>query len=135
VSAGEAVYCGFNNPEGRYGNIFDGYRVIHEAPLCVAAEKNFHLVPDWYAVLETNFDGAPECWGRSVDEVLENCDRWSAKYALIYQDTGSTLGQEWLKHFKIAGELDWVDLLPYLRETPLWSSAKPTPKWFLIERQ
>ena len=62
---GQIIYFAFNDPDNRYSNIFDGYRVIHELTL-VAADKRGSDFSDWYAVEETNFEGAPQCWGRSV---------------------------------------------------------------------
>ncbi len=134
VNPRDAVYFAFEDPENRYVNIFDGYRVIHELPLCVAAEKSIHLFPDWYAVQETNYSGAPDCWGNSLHKVLENCDRWGAKFAIVYGPTGSKLADQWQENFRLVNELDWVSLLPFLRSTALWPPSKPIPKWFLLKR-
>ena len=134
IGKGERAYVAFNDPDNRYKNIFDGYRVIHELTLFVAAEKEIHVFPDWYAVLETNFEGAEQCWGRSVQAVTANCKRWDAKFAIIYQQTGTDLQEHWLNDFIYISEFDWGDYLTVLGGTGLWSNKIPAPKFFLLKR-
>jgi len=134
VNSGDRVYFAFEDPNGKYGNIFDGYRVIHEMPLQVASSKEVHLFPDWYAVAETNYVGAPQCWGRSVDKVIKNCDRWQADFAIVYQESGTDLDEQWTADFHCISEFDWSDYLYLLRGASLWPKDKPTPKWFLLRR-
>jgi hypothetical protein len=133
VPEGEKVYFAFADPQGNYFNIFDGYRIILEAPLVVTAERNIHLFPDWYAVVETNYIGAPQCWGRSPVEVKDNLIRWNAKYAIVYQSTETDLELQWNQDFEEMGSFDWKDITPSLRGTALWANGLPTPKWFLIK--
>tara|TARA_B110000495_G_C23040504_1_gene623763 strand:+ start:1798 stop:3375 length:1578 start_codon:yes stop_codon:yes gene_type:complete len=133
VRSGERVYFAFNDPQGRYNNVFDGYRVIHELPLQISSEKGIHLFPDWWAVAETNYEGSPQCWGRNHSEVLENCSRWHANYAIIYLSTGMDLSSKWNTNFELIGEFDWSDYLQYLRGVKLWPKSHSTPKWFLLK--
>lgn len=135
VAIGERVYFAFNDPDNRYSNIFDSYRIVHELTLSVAADKEVHIFPDWYAVAETNFEGAPQCWGRSVREVVSNCERWNANFAIIYQETGSALDPRWSVDFDCISEFDWGDYLYLPRFKNLWqlSGSKSTPKWFLLK--
>lgn len=133
VSRGESVYCAFEDPSGKYSNIFDGYRVIHELPLQVASKNEIHLFPDWWSVAETNYEGAPQCWGRSLFEVANNCRTWNAKYAMIYQESGSVLEGKWNELFELVSEFDWSDYVFFLSGEQLWSKDKPTPKWFLLK--
>ena len=100
----------FDDPRG-YSNIFDGYRVIHELPLMVASNRKY-LFPDWWAVAETNYEGAPQCWGRSLDEVIKNCETWNAKYAIVYQVSDSAL-EKWNKDFELVAEFDWKSYKSY----------------------
>ena len=135
VTEGQIIYFAFNDPDNRYSNIFDGYRVIHELTLSVAADKKVQIFPDWYAVEETNFEGAPQCWGRSVSEVISNCERWDANFAIVYQESGSDLDPRWSEDFNCISEFDWEDYLHLLRFKKLWplSCVKSTPKWFLLQ--
>ena len=134
VPPGSRIYFAFEDPEGRYDRIFDGYRVIHELPLQVASNKEVHLFPDWHAVVETNHEGAPQCWGRSLDEVIENCDRWGAGFAIIYQESGTDLDKRWAANFRCISEFDWAHYLYLFEGVRLWPTDKPTPKWFLLRR-
>jgi hypothetical protein len=133
VDPGKRIYFAFEDPKGHYGNIFDGYRVIHELPLQVASKKEVHLFPDWWAVAETNYEGAPQCWGRALQEVEDNCQRWRADYAIIYQDSGSELAAGWTERFDLISEFDWGNYEHMLRGVRLWARDKPTPKWFLLQ--
>jgi len=132
ITVGQRVYFAFADPKGKYANLFDGYRVIHELPLSIAGEKGIHLFPDWYAVAETNYEGAPQCWGRSPAEVKENILRWNADYAVIYQETDTQLDVIWEEEFQQVAEFDWAPHISMFRGVPLWPRIQPTPKWFLL---
>ncbi len=134
VAAGERILFAFNDPMRKWDNIFDGYRVVHELHLYVAAKKGIHLFPDWWAVGETNYDGAPQCWGRSLNEVVDNCTRWHANYAIVYQDSLSSIECQWLSYFNVINELDWCDSFSLPKGTKLWPASKPAPKLFLLRR-
>lgn len=133
VQSGQKVYFAYEDPLGRYSNIFDGYRVIHELPLQIASKNEIHLFPDWWAVSETNYRDAPQCWGRSIKEILDNCYRWNANFVIIYQETNTKLSAKWLDHFDLLSEFDWGDYEYLLRGVALWSEGKSTPKWFLLK--
>lgn len=133
VTPGKRIYFAFEDPDGQYGNIFDGYRAIHELPLHVASKKEIHLFPDWWAVAETNYEGAPQCWGRTLKEVLDNCERWNADYTIIYQESGSKLAESWKEAFELISEFDWGDYQHLLRGVDLWPRDQSTPKWFLLQ--
>ena len=74
----------FDNPQGVYENVFDGYRTLLELPFYVSSEREIHFVPDWWAVYDSNFEGAPDFWGRDVDSVIEDTKRWKADYNVIW---------------------------------------------------
>jgi hypothetical protein len=128
-----SVYFAFEDPKNKYANIFDGYRVIHEAGLCAAAEKSIHLFPDWYAVAETNYEGAPQCWGRSVGEVVANCRYWRTSFAIIYQETGTEIDPKWLREFNCIAHFDWSDYVCLLRGWKVWDVRNSVPRWFLLK--
>ena len=133
VRADDSVYFAFSDPKGMYQNCFDGYRRILEMPLYVASKKGFHLFPDWYAVTQTNYLGAPNCWGRNPEEVSENMGRWHAKFAVIYQDSETDLEKKWLNHYELLSTFDWKEYLPKFKGVKMWSTSSPTPKWFLLK--
>ncbi len=127
------VLFAFSDPLGKYESIFDGYRIMLEAPLLVAAEKEIHLFPDWYAVQETNYDGAPSIWGRSINEVCSNVEYWDAEYILLYQDSGTKLHSDWNLKFKIISEFDWTNLLQDDEMRSLIPKSLKPPKWWLLK--
>lgn len=62
VSKGSRILFSFDDPGYNYDKIFDGYRIILEPALFVAAQRKIHLFPDWYAIAETNYKGSQEFW-------------------------------------------------------------------------
>lgn len=133
VPYGEKIYFAFDDPNDSYSNIFDGYRIIHELPLFVASDKGVHLFPDWYAVSETNYEGAPQIWGREPDEVKDNLVRWATSYVIVYQTTKTDLDERWREDFELVAEFEWSNHLDSLRGVHLWSADLATPKWFLLK--
>lgn len=135
ISSGERVIFAFSDPSGVYENIFDGYRVLLEAPLVVAAEKKIHLFPDWYAVWETNYDGAQQIWGREIYQIKSNMNYWGASYAVIYTDTDSQLSTDFLDSFEVISEFDWLSV--YSEKTVRNMLQKPVnpPKWWLVKQR
>lgn len=133
LSQGDRVVFAFDDPQGKYSNLFDGYRCIHEFPLYIASLRGIHLMPDWYAVADTNYPSAPQCWGRSPNAVYANCERWNASYAIIYQETETLLSEEWSKSFTCISKLDWKDYMPHAKSFSLWNKSNFTPKWFLLK--
>jgi len=133
VPTGTHVYFAFDDPQGEYEKIFDGYRNLIELPIYVASKRGIHLFPDWYAVAETNYPGAPNCWGRTIESVSDNVKRWKASYVIVYQRSGTTLSTEWEKSgFSVVTCFDWKLWIENLRGQPLWSTEGP-PCWWLLK--
>lgn len=133
VPSGERVLMAMDNPRGRYEGIFDGYRVLVELPLYVAATREIHLMPDWMGIFETNHDGAPEFWGRDVESVRRNVDRWCAEYVLVYQEGGTRLSPDWMSaSFSVVGKFSWEDYKEDLRGQPI--CAGRAPDWWLLRK-
>ena len=133
VCQGASVYFAFSNPKDSYRNCFDGYRVIIEVALYVASKSCFHLFPDWYAVSQTNYHGAPNCWGRSSHDVSGNIIKWNAYYTVIYQNTETELEKKWFKNYELLSSFDWGDHISSLRGCKMWAEGLATPKWFLLK--
>ena len=116
----ERVLFSFNDPQGIYENLFDGFRMLTELPNYVATKREIHLMPDWYAIAETNYVGAPTFWGRSVNEVLANLVTWEATYAMIYLIKRKEDLTPWLNSFDVISILDGNDIKAELKETDPW---------------
>ena len=66
VNPNDRVYAAFKDPQNKYFNMFDGYRVLHEINLLLASEKGFNLIPDFWAVSETNEIGSTDIFGNDL---------------------------------------------------------------------
>jgi hypothetical protein len=132
VPPGSRILFAFPDPMGVYERIFDGYRTLLELPLFVAARRNVHLFPDWHAVAETNYQGAPEFWGRSLEAVVHNARHWQATYVIVYHDSGESLSPAWCDAgFRELASFDWGAWHQDLEGQALWRSARP-PCWRLL---
>lgn len=132
VKAGQRVLFAFDDPRGAYESLFDGYRTLIELPLFVAASRGVHLMPDWYAVAETNHEGAADCWGRSLSQVRAHAAANAASHVIVYHDSGDELDPAWSQAgFALIASFDWGDWLHELQGVALWRSAKP-PCWRLL---
>lgn len=134
VRPGSRVLFAFDDPGDDYRKIFDGYRILLEAPLVIAAEKEFHLFPDWYAVSQTNYKDAPSFWGRDISIVIKNMLFWKADYVIIYQDSDTELDPSWkVSEFKEVSKFSWAKQEKYMRGVKPYSGK--TPDWWLLKYQ
>ena len=133
IKAGERVLIAFDNPGGRYQKLFDGYRDLLEPLRYVASAKKVHLMPDYWAVFESNYQGAPSFWGRDIETVSKNIKNWKADYILVYQDAQTILSPEWeLAGFKVVNKLSWLDYEKELKGVkPYYGN---TPDWWLLRK-
>jgi len=134
VSKGQRVLMAFDDPKGDYGKIFDGYRAILEAPLYVAACNEIHFIPDWYAVFEINYKGAPDFWGREVDDVKNQMKAWNVDYVVVYQESGTEICRKWAQNgFKMLSHLSWAKYEKNFESGRPYNG--PTPDWWLLRKE
>lgn len=132
VGHDERVLMAFDDPGRDYDKVFDGYRVLLELPLWVACRKRFHFMPDWWAVFQLNYEGAPDFWGRDPAAVAKNVKYWGAQYSVIYQPAGSDLDPSWAEAgFQSSGRFSWRDYQEDLRDEKFY--LVPTPDWWLLK--
>jgi len=135
VNENSRVLMAYEDPGGIYEKCFDGYRVIWEAPLYVATEKNISLFPDWYAIEQNNYQSAPNFWGRTLEEVSRNVDKWNLDYVIIYT-VEDNLDSNWESHgYTIQSVLNLADITQLLNYKGI--SAIPIgldyPIWWLLK--
>jgi len=134
VEPGQRVLMAFDDPHGDYGSIFDGYRVLLEAPLYVASTRGFHLMPDWWGVFETNYENSPDWWGRDVDSVRRNATQWAATCVIVYQEPGTTIDPIWEENgFRVSDRFSWSDFASDLQGEPI--SSRRLPDWWLLRAE
>ncbi len=134
VPENNRIYFAFNDPGDLYDQLFDGYRSLHELPLLVAAKKNIHLFPDWWAVMQTNYIGAPQCWGKSPDEVYKNCSKWDTEFAIIYNEE-CKIDNEWLNNFDLISTFNWNEIDEDTLKDVLYFKDNPKLCWHLIKKR
>jgi len=130
VKKGDRVLMCFDDPEGVYEKIYDGFRGTIEPPLYLASKKEFLLMPDWYAVIETNYEGALDFWGRDVNSVLKNVRVWNTNYIVVYQEENDdVLDEQWERSgFKPLSEFKWKSFKGELK-----GAQVPLPNWWLLK--
>ena len=131
VEDGKRIFMAFDDPQGDYTRILDGYRPIMQPTYYIAGERNIHIMPDQWGVFECNYEGAPEFWGRDVQSALANSRCWSADYLLVYQPTGEELDPAWEKAgFKVLSHFSWPDLKEALHGYEPYYG--PPPDWWIL---
>jgi len=126
VKAGQRVLTIFPKTE-TYEQIFDDYRIIHEIPLHIAAKNNFHLMPDWYAVADTNYKGAPPIFADTPEEINELITIWKPDFILFYQEGKNEPDTKWKQlGFDFINKLYWGNLSDDLWNEKLYFKEHPT---------
>jgi hypothetical protein len=128
VSKGKRIFMAFDDPQGNYWKIFDGYRNLLELPLYVASIKEVHFIPNWYFISKLNREEGDDYWGREVDDVLRNMKKLKADYVVVYQTENNLLENKWSEAgFNIVGHFSWNTfdenfnkLYPYRGSVPYW---------------
>ncbi len=131
VNEGERVFFSFEDPDGAYDRVFDGFRIPLELALHVASRRRIHLFPDWWAVFDLNYEGAASPWGRDPETVTEQMDRWKADYTIVYTVDAQPLAPEWSPGFEVLTQLDWSDCEPALRGERIYQAEQPV--WWLVK--
>jgi len=129
---GSKVLFAFEDPKDDYYKVFDGYRLIYAPLLEVAAKKEVHLMPDWYSVAQTNYDGAPNFWGTSVDDVVKNSELWGADHVIVYSE--ESLNEQWCEDFDMIASFDWNLVAGTERYAGLWRNCNYVPVWWLLQK-
>ena len=96
----------------------------------VGTLKRLLVIPDWWAVYETNYVGAANLWGRSVGAVRKNMKYWKTKYVIMYQNNPE-LDSKWAKDFDMISSFFWADYEKELKGTKPYTND--TPYWWLLK--
>jgi hypothetical protein len=131
VRDGQRIMMAFDDPGNCYEKIFDGQRVLLELPLYISAEKEIHLFPDWSAVFELNYHGAPDIWGRDLQDVVRNVEYWRADCVVLYQNRGTQLESKWLQAgFHPLAKFSWSDYAEQMQDV---LPIEQLPDWWLLK--
>jgi len=125
----QTIFMAFDNPKGDYGKIFFESKPHLELLRYVASQNEITVFPSWETVMNLNYEGAPEFWGRNVNDVLENIAQWRANYVLIYQEENPVLEKKWTEAgFQSIVAMDWESFNELNNEFLF-----PKPKWWLLK--
>ena len=129
----DRIFLAFNDPGTSYNEIFDGFHGLYELLHYCAALEEIHTLPDWYAILETNDEGAPNFWGRTPEEVRKNMDIWNAEYGLIYELRTLSDEQEWKNQgLEVVSVFHWETFRRDLGNSIFFYNGWPT--WKLLRK-
>ena len=77
-------------------------------------------MPDWRAVFELNYKGAPDFWGRDIDKVLTKAREW---YVIVHEAEDGVLIADWEgAGFRVLQAFRWDEFVGNDRVTSF-----PTP--------
>ena len=99
------------------------------------AQKQVHLMPDWWGVSETNHNGARNLFGNIIGDVLSNVESFSAQYIIVNTsiDGNDQLIHKCNDYFEIVSKFDWTDYetlfgfhtpWPHNSEPPIWRKTQ-----------
>jgi hypothetical protein len=131
VGKGESVLMAFDDPNGIYNELFNGYRALMELPHYVATLSEIRFMPDFWSVMRYADEDHPDFWGRDLQSVKRNLQSWKADFVIIYQDSGTELDRTWTdEHFEVCAALDWQELHDNLKLEKFYTP--PVPRWWLL---
>jgi hypothetical protein len=83
--------------------------------------------------MDTNYEGAPSIWGRSVDEVLANTRAWNAQYVIVYEPVDKHLDPRWNDAFELVSTFSWQPYTSLLRDYSIIPDYVDIPVWYLLK--
>ena len=101
INVGEKILFQFDNPNGLYNKIFDGYRNLYELFLYCGNLQNLHIFPDWYFIQETNTEDGLELWGRKLSDVFISREKFHFNYFIAYENDSNPLGVDFRNDSRI----------------------------------
>jgi len=123
------VYISFENPDGDYHKIFDGFRHLMEPAHYYANTSGFLIFPHFWSVFDLNYIGSPEIWGRDLEAINTNMKYWSMNYLIYYTVNKESIPENIMVEFDILAELDWNEFvtpeqLTGVNDLPIWHLMK-----------
>ena len=111
----------FNDPNGKYINLFDGhgYDLI-----ClfryVTAKKEISLLPDWFYSFEENIGMRDSLWGKTEQEIIINLKKINTKYFLYLNQNEKKFSSkfELIDEWNLKNDLDLFEGVPFEHDMP-----------------
>jgi hypothetical protein len=51
-----------------------------------ASQRSILIFPNWYAISENNFVGAPEFWGRKYEDLIKNSKDYDCDHIIYHYE-------------------------------------------------
>lgn len=125
------VLVAFEDPQDNYEKLFDLQRPFLQGLVNTAIRKDILILGNKWAVIENNFVGSDDWWGRDESEVKNNLKKWQADYLVYYsyeRDFPTFLDQN--EKLELTAELNWKELSDALErpkaKLPTWRLYKST---------
>ncbi len=95
AQTGERVLFALTDPGDIVERVYLGIYPLQEVPFLVADEKGVTVFPDFWAVFDLNYEGAPRPWGTDPASVRANLAVFPSQWVLVTQAPGTALAPEW----------------------------------------
>lgn len=133
VPDGERVMFSFTDPNGKYEQVFDGYRVLIELPVYICSKRNILLFPTFYTIETDNLQNQNlPIWGIEVNEIVNNMKCNSCRYSIYISSNKNGLPKTIQESFNILSTFDWELFAPEIHDDPLWKRNFPLPTFYLM---
>lgn len=84
IPKGEKVIMAYKNPQGQYGQLFNGYRMYNEPIQYAASLNGLSYMPDWYTVFANNKEDSPEdFWVDTADKAYNFMMKKNIYYLIV----------------------------------------------------
>jgi hypothetical protein len=131
VESKSRVYISFENPDGDYHKIFDGFRHLMEPAHYYANTSDFLIFPHFWSVFDLNYVGSPEIWGRDVQTIKTNMKYWAMDYLIYYTVNEEMIPESITGEFTILAKLDWKEFVA----TGELTGVNDLPVWHLMKKK
>ncbi|TXC81528.1 hypothetical protein [Luteibaculum oceani] len=110
IPENQKVLIAFRNPNNRFENIYDGYRIFVEPISYECNRKKVHMIPDWWFINDLNYEGAPEYWGTSPEQIEDNMKELGCQFIIIFETSKTKLDVDRCLDFSGLNLINSLDL-------------------------
>lgn len=135
ISRGSRVLWAFENPNNNYDNIFSYFSSLLEPMIWAASQRSILIFPNWYAISENNFVGAPEFWGRKYEDLIKNSKDYDCDHIIYHYEKKKGIDSKLLLEFKVLSKIEWQKYSNQLKNYTPWESGYDSPIFLLLKRK
>ena len=79
----------YQNPQGQYGQLFNGFRIYNEPIQYAASLNGLNFLPDWYTIMSNNHSDSPEdFWIGTPDKAAKYMSQHNINFVIIPEFIG-----------------------------------------------